>query len=511
MDSAAQCVDRAPSLAYHEPSLQAILILSTFLVALNVFHDIVDALLHTGILAQLVLGAIFGAPLTDILPADVQSAIQMLGYLGLLLLVVEGGMSTRLDILSSPRTFLLAMVTGLTGIAMPIALSMALLPFAYRFTYLESFVVGASLSSTSLGTTLAVIQATMSSTSAHTQEKMQAQHQEQVSGQELAEVGQYDQPASSQSESQGQNAAKGLTTPNESGILNTRIGTILIGAALLDDIVALVLSSVIASLGKVLEGSGQLTPWSVVRPILTSILLLLGTIVAARFLFKPAAPWLARQIQRLSHTSTPVVFRSLWPQAGIMLWLAIVCAFISVADEIDSTTLIGAFCAGSFTVYAFGALQQSSSTSFKALNPLSAYESIHFVQKRILLPFFFASIGFAIPVREMFVGVTVWKGALFSGLMAVAKVLACLPVLLVALYGTRLTSSARRIWQYLGHRIGLATLHGEPDEALTSAQPRAWPSAFFLGFALVARGEVGEASQHDSSHSDRFLPFRLDS
>jgi Kef-type K+ transport system membrane component KefB len=452
MASLEACSNVAPSLSYVKPSLQTILTLSAFLLSLNVLHDVFDRLLYAGILAQVVLGAVFGAPLANILSADVQSAVQSLGYLGLLLLVYEGGRSTRLDILSSPSTFFLALATGLTGIAMPIVLSMVLLPFAFQYTFLQSFVVGAALSSTSLGTTLAVISATASASTDAQPEK------------------------GSLPDTRDDNAAeqRQATTAEKQGFLDTRIGTILIGAALLDDIVALVLSSVIESLGGIQAGGGKLKVWPIVRPILTSILLLVGTILVARVV--------AKLLPRLPRRGFNKRLHPYLPALGVTLWLAIVCAFISIADEIDSTDLIGTFCAGAFMVHVFDALRSSSDpmTSVDAMNPDRAFYAVHqTVQSRLLSPFFFASIGFAIPVREMFTGTTVWKGVLYSGLMGVAKVMACLPVLLVSLYGSRCVDICRRLLR-------------RPDVQTTNVRAtRVWPPAVFLGLSLVARGEIG--------------------
>ena len=54
--------------------------------------------------------------------------------------------------------------------------------------------------------------------------------------------------------------------------------------------------------------------------------------------------------------------------------------------------------------------------------------SVHFelylldVQKYLMEPLFFASIGFAIPFVELWTGERIWKGIVYALLMAFAKV-----------------------------------------------------------------------------------------
>ena len=440
-------MEAAPSLPYAEPGLPTVLTLAAFLVLLNVLHRAIDRLLNAGLLAQLLLGAVFGSPLAAILPGSVEMAIQLFGYLGLILLVVEGGMSTRLDILSSPKTLALALLTGCLGMLFPIGLSMLLLPFAYQFSYLESFAVGAALSSTSLGTTFAVISSAAKS-----------------------------RHPTGTVKDDGASAA-----PSSQGLANTRIGTVLIGAALLDDVVALVLSSVIRTLGENLEGGESIPPWSVARPIVTSFLLLVVTAALARFAAGPlvhtAGPWIERWM------SGRAAQHHLYNPFALTLWTAVLCAFVAVAYTIGSTVLLGAFCAGAFLTYVYAKLEEGAGKPVDRLNPHRAYGAIKAVQDCVLAPFFFASIGAAIPIRDLFRGETVWKGVLYSGLMAIAKVMACLPILGLSMVTKK---HARRVMSALGLRSRAAL-----ENTVELVRPsRPWLPALFLGFSLVARGEV---------------------
>ena len=49
-----------------------------------------DYYLYAGIVAELILGMIYGRPLANILPADWESTFTVLGYLGLIGIVFEG-------------------------------------------------------------------------------------------------------------------------------------------------------------------------------------------------------------------------------------------------------------------------------------------------------------------------------------------------------------------------------------------------------------------------------------
>lgn len=59
---------------------------------LSIFYHAFQKLFSAGILGPLVLGAIYARPLGNMLPEHVQSAILAIGYLGLILLIVQGGL-----------------------------------------------------------------------------------------------------------------------------------------------------------------------------------------------------------------------------------------------------------------------------------------------------------------------------------------------------------------------------------------------------------------------------------
>jgi Kef-type K+ transport system membrane component KefB len=78
------------ALQYQEPSTTTLLILSSFLLALHIAAWPLDRLISCGLIGQILVGAIWGTPITSWLEIDVQDAVVQLGFIGLILLVYEG-------------------------------------------------------------------------------------------------------------------------------------------------------------------------------------------------------------------------------------------------------------------------------------------------------------------------------------------------------------------------------------------------------------------------------------
>ncbi|SPO31492.1 uncharacterized protein UTRI_06622 [Ustilago trichophora] len=530
------------ALPYTSPSIVTVLVLASYLLFLSIFYHAFQKLFSAGILGPLVLGAIYARPLGNILPEDVQSTILAIGYLGLILLIVQGGLEARMDILSSPKNLTMALLVGATGVVLPIGISMALLPPGFGYGYLESFAIGAALASTSLGTTFAVLSSFNGSS---------------------------DKTAASRHQTEDGNA--------ENGIADTRIGTILVGAALLDDIVGLVITSVITALGSSSEsqhgsssGGGvidAIKPWTIARPIVSSFLLLVVSWLLTQFALAPLARRIAvPYIARLVHSArTHVRFDGpvaefqasgahkvlkafhtncrLQQLVAMTLLISTVLAYSVISEEIGSSLLIGAFCAGAMMKYLYALWDEEDdrkstvlhADAVKVWSPdhlLSNTTALGVVQDVILMPFFFSSIGSAIPVKSMFQGTTVWRGIIFAGLMAFAKVCAGGWVLLADLLehkwserrseeqaqkhvprqqsdldnatslelqpapagegavSSALASPLARRSSIQAEVVSAISLPANPSPAPLE-RPLVWPAALFLGTALMSRGEIG--------------------
>ena len=202
-------------------------------------------------------------------------------------------MSTNLPLLLSNLP--LSAVSAFTGIALPIALSFVLLNAGYGYSPLEAFAAGAALSSTSLGTTLAALDAA-------TKGNMHFVMEQRLDSDDTV-------------------SSLAVTT----SLQKSRIGTVLIGAAILDDVVGLVIASLIPALAAVSSSSntsndkhGNLI-WTIIRPLLSSFLVAVVSTVIARFILRPAfwyrnvgerwcaparqgKPWGSRILSRVSPT-----------------------------------------------------------------------------------------------------------------------------------------------------------------------------------------------------------------
>ncbi|KAL5639816.1 hypothetical protein ACGC1H_006404 [Rhizoctonia solani] len=423
------------SLPFAEPHTITLLVVGSFIYLLNVIYELFQFLFGAGLVGQLILGAIYCVPLGNIIPIDIQTSIGTIGYLGLLLLIVEGGLGTRLDILSERDNIILCLLVATSGICLPIGLSMLVLHFGYQYALLESFIVGAALSATSLGTTIAVMSSFRFSAPTSNLQN------------EVIDLG---EPKAF------------VASKDERNIGETRAGTILMGAAVLDDIVGLVISSVVANLGS----TNHLSPWVIARPIVSSTAILLVTAVLAKYI----SPFF---ISLLTFRSFGSWSGSKWAyqlsNIALLLFIAVIAAYITISHYIGSSMLIGAFCAGSLMSHCWKVIQARA--EFDAImhwSPHTSFERIEPVQTHVLAPLFFASIGAAIPVRALFQATSAWRGILFSALMVVAKVLP----------GMWLP-----IWATLEQRL-------RPHKSVSPVTP-SWPAGLFVGLALVTRGEIG--------------------
>ncbi|KIK65631.1 hypothetical protein GYMLUDRAFT_39123 [Collybiopsis luxurians FD-317 M1] len=202
--------------AYNVPDVSVLLIVLSLLYLLNVAEAIVNFILEAGLLGSLALGIVYGPEVANILPEYLLQSLLIFGYIGLILLVFEAGLSTNIALLS--KNLLSSILVGGTGILLPIVFSVFLVHFGFEYSILQSFAVGASTSSTSLGTTLALL---------------------------------------------------------KPEVRQTRTGVILLSAALFDNVIGLVIAAIIESFS---DSASASIPWQkIVRPILISVAFAFGT------------------------------------------------------------------------------------------------------------------------------------------------------------------------------------------------------------------------------------------
>lgn len=296
---------------------------------------------------------------------------------------------------------------ALTGICVPIGLSYTLQGLLHA-TPLQAFAAGAALCSTSLGTTFTVL--------------------------------------------------------GSSGLSASRLGVVLTSAAMMDDVVGLVMVQVISNLG-----GADFNAITVVRPVLVSVSFAVIVPVASLFILKPCTLWLNKY--RESHRSTKLNGLLTTTQAAFTLHTALLIALISGATWAGTSNLFAAYIAGATISWwdsevphvqpKPGPLKKKarvvtgssdaptepitcssgtdssnvatpSGDNDRAQEPahqetnntcgVAIYELYyHQAVSKILQPLFFASIGFSIPITRMFRGAIVWRGMIYTVLMTVGK------------------------------------------------------------------------------------------
>lgn len=304
---------------------------------------------------------------------------------------------------------------ALTGIAVPIGLSYTLQGLL-NATPVQAFAAGAALCSTSLGTTFTVL--------------------------------------------------------GSSGLSASRLGVVLTSAAMMDDVVGLVMVQVISNLG------GDNFTWvTVVRPVLVSVAFAVVVPVICLVVVKPLTLVINRHRQKRTTAGLNQVLRK--RQTVFVVHTLVLLALVTGATYAGTSNLFAAYIAGAgiswwdTEVDHDIEVSETSSTPVKAgqpsTDPISDSSGItltlppHQIERnaaasdgrdaqvrakmsqaqlddeqktcgsaiyhhyynpavsKFLQPLFFASIGFSIPITRMFDGAIVWRGIVFTVLMAFAK------------------------------------------------------------------------------------------
>ncbi|KAH8703067.1 Sodium/hydrogen exchanger family-domain-containing protein [Talaromyces proteolyticus] len=395
--------EAAAAFAYTEPQIVTVLNQAGFLLALNLVNACLDKFLYCGLVGQLLIGILWGTPGAKWLDQETETVIQQLGYLGLIMLVYEGGLSTSVKLLR--RNLLVSVAVAVTGIGVPIGLSFALKKLGTTSS-LQVFAAGMALSATSLGTTFTILSTTQ--------------------------------------------------------LLATRLGTVTTSAAMLDDVVGLIMIQVISNLG---ENENSFKIVTVIRPIFVSIGFAIGIYLLWKFVLKTG---LNRYL--LSKNKVPEFLRTM--PCAFIVQTAVLVGIVSAATYAGTSTFFAAYIAGIITssfdelvgeskesvIKASGAArsttgavhnqarspiegnvhQQSASiygegssstcpperqTSPSEVHTGEIVYKTYYKQpvNRILVPMFFASIGFAIPIAKMFQGSIVWRGLVYAIMMIFGK------------------------------------------------------------------------------------------
>jgi Kef-type K+ transport system membrane component KefB len=416
-------------LQYHEADTISILVLLSFFFFLSSVGWVFNKAIRAGLIGQIIMGILYGAPAGNILDIEWQETFMALGYIGLILIIFGGGLTIRLDLLKA--NFLLSTVAAAIGITVPIALCYLLLYLGFGYGALETFIIGAALSTTSIGTTFVVIN----------------------------------------------------SSPNVD-FTHTKVGTVLISAALFDDVVGLIMVSVISDLGGIGEGGGRSIGWIVGQPILASFTIGAVSPLLAKLAAGPLyRRFVERRVAACGHRAT------------ICFMIIVLSAHLAVCGYAGASLLFGAFLAGTFlSTLSDGSTQAVESESDGSEVTPAFHETFEtFISGSlafVLEPLFFASIGFAIPFTRLWTGAVVWRGIVLSVLMVIGKVRHNALHLFFQPTVTRLTLSS--LQAVVGFSIPLWDLVSRGPQVRAQRRfPSDWAPAALLGMAMVARGEIG--------------------
>ncbi|KAK3698982.1 hypothetical protein LTR37_016673 [Vermiconidia calcicola] len=428
-------------LQYHEPGIVDILIIISFFTFLWIADKISTKLIRAGIIGPIIVGIIYGQPLADILHNGWQETFLYLGYIGLILIIFEGGLSARLDLLRA--NLFLSLCAAATGVILPICLSYLLLYLGFAYGAVETFIIGAALSATSLGTTFAVISGSSKSV-------------------DLAQ---------------------------------TRVGAVLVSAAVIDDVTGLVMLSVIHDLGHLSGGSDVNLGWLIGRPIVASAAMAILTPLLSKFAFAPIfRRYIERRFALYDHLS------------NIVLMILVLCAFISVAAYAGTSVLFGSFLAGSFLTYLpsktpegpFVVLSKEEGERERDKSPTFVHTFEYYcldAQKVVLEPLFFASIGFAIPFLDLWTGSAIWHGVVYTLLMLIGKFLVGIWIPIWALVEKPSRSQTTKTEANTVESASPTLENGEVQTGSIPNERNAIGATIspgvLLGLAMVARGEIG--------------------
>ncbi|KAI0797119.1 hypothetical protein C8Q75DRAFT_743522 [Abortiporus biennis] len=402
---------------YEEPTFTQVLVLLSFIYFLNVTRSLFDSAFNAGLLAQIALGMIYGTPLASILPPGWEATFTAMGYLGLIGIIFEGGLySNPSHILSGIS---LSVTCAVIGVLLPIAFSMALLFGAFGYAPLEAFAAGAALCSTSLGTTLMVLRSINVASKSTLKEKG---------------------PVSV-------NETEATASPTDSSATDlgqARLTMVLVNAAMIDDVIGLVLSSVIQSLGNSRTQTGSKLAWTIVKPLLSSSLIAGITPLAAYYILRPILSSRSIRTHALKFGTTINAVLKTYARFTIQhndptvhnlnlcLMVLALAGMSSIAYFTGSSALFGAYLAGILLNYFFEIYNSESreSESTESLPTIhDTFEKyIQPLQQHILAPLFFSSIGFAVPFLSLWNRKIVWRGMLYALLMGIGKIAAGVPV-----------------------------------------------------------------------------------
>ncbi|PXF46328.1 putative Na(+)/H(+) antiporter GerT [Gracilariopsis chorda] len=310
--------------------------LGVFLSCCYVGREVSRLVRVSPVVTYIAVGGLLGPPLADFAPSP--TGIQLAGLLGILLSVVDAGLRTQREELK--KSLVRALVVAVLGVIFPISgvllihcVSDALEGnFETSRTLKTAFAIGSAIAPTSLGVTARL----------------------------LKEVGE----------------------------LETSLGQLISVAAVIDDVISLILLSQVIAMA-----SPDPSIWDLVQPFLFSVVFITGVTFVA-LLLPMAIPGLWQKAK---------IPECLYPRLGIWFLLLSTLLLAYLATLSKTSFLL----AGYLTGIAFSEVPSSIAVDPWERNITAFVDSL-------CVLFFAGTIGFVIPLRTLFSGSAITLGALFS-------------------------------------------------------------------------------------------------
>lgn len=289
-----------------------------------------DVLGCPALVGEIVMGMVLGPYAGELFSNELVSALKIAGQAGLMLMVLEGGLSMDADVLRQKG--IRAVVLAATGTVLPVLLGWAVM-LALGHSSMCSLASGIALSSTAIGFTMRMM--------------------------------------------------------TDMGLLSTAEGQLITAAAMIDDIFSLILLSMLT-----VVQAESVDAWIFLRPLLASAVVTGLGFVGFRLVDRNAGSCeglVARLPPALQHAAherreETILF--------VLVGLGALAAWLS--EGLYSTLLLGIFSVGACFCTVPLAKQ-----SYEHVQPLQAWASRFF---------FGATVGFQVPVSDLFAGGNVGQG-----------------------------------------------------------------------------------------------------
>ncbi|MBX3173123.1 MAG: cation:proton antiporter [Gemmatimonadaceae bacterium] len=307
-----------------------LLVLVATIAATKLFGEIAQRIGQPAVLGELIAGVVLGGSVLGLFNPD-DAVLHSLGELGVLILLFQIGLHT--DLRSLAKVGSTALFAGLVGVILPF-MGGVFVSQAMGVDLMPSIVIGAALTATSIG----------------------------ISARVLSDLGQ-------------------LRTPE---------GQVVLGAAVFDDVIGLIILSIVASM---VAGDGV-----TLGSIVTTSAVAIGFVVVAIAAGSVAIPPLFKLVERIQVTGA---------LGTIALGFALLLAWL--AAQSGSAMIIGAFAAG---------LILHPTPQRKDIEKSATQFGFFFV------PLFFASVGASVDLGALFTQEAMVIGSLLIIVGVVGKVVA---------------------------------------------------------------------------------------